>query len=263
MSRVGSVNAEQEPLLAAGVVAGQATLGGDGFRQRDVKFFVELFSNWLESTSGSSTLHLHNTQIQRALELYVRAGWAKRQRRQPPRYRLTPDGLMELLRRLVRRESLRKLDEFLLIHHFLDAYGTRIRELVSKSGLLASHRLLVDFDELLDARRFIARERLLVSKELARLELRIKESLQMQELTQQLTRSGLSLEEVIAAVEQRFPYELNSQKPLNELLSALPPAWRTSEIGATAERRARRLWAPTHQLLQSYDGILAELAGTS
>lgn len=260
MARTRSVNHDHEALFAASVIAGQATLGAAGFRQRDVRFFLELFSNWLEATTNSSTLQVHNTQIQRTLEQHRAAGWTKRLRGAPPRYRVTPEGILSLLRRLVERTSLRRLDEFFLVFHILDAYGARIRALIAESGLLASHRLLVDFDELLDPRQLIARERALVGRELERLSVRMQESRAMHAMTRDLLAKGEPLAAVIAAVERRFPYELNSQKPLRELLSGFPAAWQRSEISVAAERRAAGLWHPTRELLAAYDRILRELA---
>jgi hypothetical protein len=121
MARSGAILVENESLLAAAVIAAQATLENTGFRQRDVRFFLELFSNWLQSTTGNWTLLLHNTQVQRTLDVHVAAGWAARIGRKPPRYRLTPEGFVELLRRMVHRKSLGRLDEFFLVLHIVDA----------------------------------------------------------------------------------------------------------------------------------------------
>jgi hypothetical protein len=250
---------EREPLLAAAIIAAQATLGGSGFRQRDVRFFLELFSNWLESTTKEWTLSVHNAQVQRTLELHAEIGWAKRVARRPPRYRLTSDGLIELLRRMVQRKNLTRLDEFFLVFHVLDAYGPRLRGLVEQSGALAGQSLVLDVDELLDADRFVARERASVAREVERLELRIVESRQTSELSRALLREGKTMAEVMSHVQERFPYELNSQKPLTELLEQLPAPWRRVELEEAALARATGLWEPTRELLLAYDRILAEL----
>src|SRR5262252_82394 len=261
MSRSGAVLLEDEPLLAAAVIAAQATLEKNGFRQRDVRFFLELFSNWLQSTTGTWTLELHNTQVQRALDLHAVAGWAARIGKKPPRYRLTPEGLVELLRRLVRRKNLARPDEFFLVFHIIDAYGPRLRALVMRGGMLASRTLAVDVDELLDPAKLVQRERATVARELERLALRVEEARQTSALTRKLLKEKASLSEVVAAVEKRFPYGLNSQKPLSELFQDLPAPWRRAELEEIAERRAGGLWGPTRDLLVAYDRILAGLAG--
>jgi hypothetical protein len=259
MPRSGALVLENEPLVAAAVIAAQATLENSGFRQRDVRFFLELFSNWLQSTTGSWTLGLHNTQVQRALDLHAAAGWAARIGKKPPRYRLTPEGLVELLRRLVHRRNLTRLDEFLLVFHIIDAYGPRLRALVTRRGMLASKTLALDVDELLDPARLVARERAAIAREVERLAIRVEEAKQTSALTRKLLKEKASLAEVVSAVEKRFPYELNSQKPLTELLQDLPVPWRRAELEEIAERRASGLWGPTRELLLAYDRIVAGL----
>src|SRR5436190_8135938 len=120
MPRAGALLDENTPLIHAAVIAAEATGRDDGFRQRDVRFFVELFSNWLEPTTGDRALALHNTQVQRHLDVLTRARWATRVGRSPPRFHLTPEGLEELLRRLVHRRDLTRLDEFFLVFHFIE-----------------------------------------------------------------------------------------------------------------------------------------------
>lgn len=259
MPRSGALLEEHEPLFAAAAIAAQAT-STDGFRQRDVRFFLDLFSNWLQATTGTWTLGVHNAQVARNVELHVDAGWARRIGRTPPRYQLTPAGLVDLLQRLVHRKNLARLDEFFLVFHVLDAYGERLRALVEQSGVLASRGLAVDVDELLDTGRLVARERARVARERERLARRALESRQSSLLARELAAGGHPLSAVIERVGREFPYELNSQKPLAELLAALPAPWRRIELEESAERRALGLWQPMGDLLAAYDEILADLA---
>jgi hypothetical protein len=260
MARAGALFDEQQPLVTAAVIAAQATGQSDGFRQRDVRFFIELFSNWLEPTTGEHALNLHNTQVQRYLEVLTRARWARRVGRTPPRWQLTPEGLAELLRRLVHRKNLMRLDEFFLVFHFVDAYGARLRRMAAQGGVLASKLLLVDLDELLDPERLIDRERARLAREAQRLAIRVEESQATSDHARRRLAAGAELETVIAEIEKRYPYELNSQRPLNELLSALPGPWRREELADIAELRARRFWEPLRAVLLAYDGVLERLA---
>jgi hypothetical protein len=229
MSRTGAVFLEHEAVVAAAVIAAQAT-GSDGnFRQRDVRFFIELFSNWMQSTTLSWSLNVHNAQVLRHLDVAVSAGWARRVGRTPPQYRLTPEGLLELLGRLGMRKNLTRLDEFFLVFHFFDAYAARLAALVERSGPLASRSLAVSVHELLDKKALVARERAMVASA------------------------------VIGVVQREFPYELNSQKPLHALFAALPEPWQRAELVDAAARRADAFWDPTRALLLAYDGILASL----
>jgi hypothetical protein len=259
MARIGALFDENEALVTAAVIAAEATGEHDGFRQRDVRFFIELFSNWLESTTGEHALALHNTQVQRHLDILTKAKWARRVGRTPPRWHLTPEGLAELLRRLVHRRNLTRLDEFFLVFHFVDAYGARLRAIAEKGGLLASKLLLHDVTRLLDPGELIRRERECVARELARLAVRSEESRLTGELSHRRLAAGAPLAEVIREIEQRYPYELNSQKPLRELLAALPVPWQREEISEIAGLRSSRFWEPLRRLLEQYDAILEAL----
>jgi hypothetical protein len=259
MSRTGDLFSENEAIVAASVVAAQATLGSEGFRQRDVRFYISVFSNWLEATTGAWTLDLHNAQVQRYLDLLVKTGWAKRPGRKPPRYCLTPEGLLRLLERIGQRKHLKRFDEFFFILHVFHAYGDRLRGLVQQTGPFNSKSLSVDLDELLDYRHLIARERELVLRESLRLRVRIKESRATSELTRTMLTQGHSLDDAVRAVERQFPYEMNSQKPLAELFAQLPAPFRRVELETIAELRATTLWEPTLALLQGYLAILDSL----
>lgn len=260
MSRSGSVVLVEEPILCASVIAAQAVvLGEDGFRQRDVRFFMELFSNWLESTTGSWALTVHNVQVQRHLDLLSKVGWAKRVARKPPKYRLTPEGLVELIGRLGRRDDLRRLDEFFLVFHFFGAYGDRLKMLVDRSGPLASRTLARDIAELIDPAALVRRERATVRRAIARLSARAEESVKMSDLSRRLLSSGKTLDETIGTLEREHAYELNSQKPLTELLAGLPEPWRRVEVDQAARHRATKLWGATRELLVEYDRILEGL----
>jgi len=260
MPRTGSVSLEEEPIICAAIIAAQATVGGEeGFRQRDVRFFIELFSNWLESTTGTWALTVHNVQVQRQLDLLPKVGWAKRVSRKPPRYRLTPEGLVELIRRLGRRENLKRLDEFFLVFHFFGAYGDRLRALVERSGPLASRALVVALAELLDPVSLVERERAAVARAVLRLEARAEESRKMSDLSRALLLRGEPLDAIIATLEKDYAYELNSQKPLTELLDGLPEHWRRAEIEHAALHRATNLWGATRDLLIAYDRTIAGL----
>ena len=259
MARTGTLVDAHTTLVTAAVIAAQTT-GGDGFRQRDVRFFIELFSNWLEATTSAHTLAIHNTQVQRHLNELARTRIAQRVGRTPPRFRLTPDGLTELLRRLVMRSDLMRFDEFFLVYHFLDAYGARLRAMVTRGGSLASRLIAVDLDRLVDPARLVTAERERVARQLARLSVRRDESRKTSELARASLARGVPLPAVIREVEKRYPYELNSQKPLTELLSAFPESWQREELEQTSRRRGETLWEPLRAVLVQYDAVLARLS---
>jgi hypothetical protein len=160
---------------------------------------------------------------------------------------------------MVHRKNLGRLDEFFLVLHIVDAYGPRLRALVARHGMYGSRTLALDVGELLDPAKLVTRERAAVARELERLALRVEEAKETSALTRRLLKEKVPLPDVIRAVERRFPYELNSRKPLTELLRDLPAPWRRAELETVAEQRAAGLWSPTRELLLAYDRILVGL----
>ena len=258
MPRAGNLLEEREVLVTAALLAAQATHGHEGFRQRDVRFFVELFSNWM-AVGSSAGVAVHNTQVLRCVESLAAVSWLRRKARTPPRWSLTAEGLLGLLQRLLHRQQLLRMDEFFLVYHFLDAYGARLHAVAAEGGVLASRALLFDLDALIHPQALVARERARVADELRRLQVRVAEAHQSAALARSGFSAGQRVDEVVADVERRFPYELNNQKPLGELLGALPENWRREELTVTTARRATVLWENMRRLLLAYDGLLSDL----
>ena len=258
MLRSRTLIEQHEPLFLAAVLAAEASAEDAGFRQRDVRFFAELFENWLDTRGGEQRAAIHNTQIQRQLEALNGVGWARSTGRKPPRFRLTRLGIGDLLRRLAQRTSFARLEEFFFVFHFLDAYGPHLREMAAR-GARRSPALTREIDQLVDPRQLVARERERTREQLTRLEQRIDDARQTSELARALFARRMPLSEVIAGVEARFPYELNSQKPLRELLGSFPEPWRAPELVEVSRQRAEQLWGAQRALLRAYDQLLLEL----
>lgn len=122
-------------MIAAAGLAAHARAQGGGFRQRDVRFLVELFSNWLQSTLDGYVIPLSNTQISRYLDGLVGESYLKRLNRKGyPQYRLTRAGLIELLNLIVRPEVVLEKEHFLFCYTFIASYRERIWRLIEAEG---------------------------------------------------------------------------------------------------------------------------------
>jgi len=259
--RRGAIEQAHPVTVYASLVAAEASHAGAGFRQRDVRFFIELFSNWIRATHGEHSFPVHNAQTQRLLDRLVREGRAKRvPRSSPPVYRLTGLGLVESLSQLVNPPRLGPMEEFFLVLHLVRTYGSRLRAMVKGGEPISSAPVRVDIDQLLHVGRLIRRQTERVDLELEKLALRIEEAKATQALSAKLFAAGRSLEEVTLAVQRKYPYELNSHKPLGELIAALPPAWGRMELEEASGQRADQIWGPTHALLAAYREILDGLS---
>ena len=246
-----------EIYIAAAAVAAHANGSIDGFRQRDHRFLVELFTNWVETFLCERTRPLQNTQVQRFLEALVRDGYARRTTRSaPPRYRLTRLGLMDLLSRLVNTASEPSPSQFLFVFYFITNYRARILSVVEREGRQFPPAVRLELHAVLDPSALLSREIKRLEREITRLRGRFDESNQTAKLAQSMFTSGSTLADVAAAVEKRYPYELNSVKPLSELFASIPEDLAQWEIQDGSKQRASFLWSPSLRLAESY---LAEL----
>jgi len=255
-----------ECYLAAAVVAAHSNASleeiSKGFRQRDVCFLVRLCMNWTGGAIFGAELELQNVQIARYMDHLEREGFARRVARGgKPAYRLTRPGLLELISRIVQKEYLGSPGDFLFAYFFVSTYKPRIFTLVRSEGREFPPALKVELEALLDENRMLQRHLAEIKQELLKLEARISDALATSQLTKALIGRGLAQSEIISEIEKRFPYELNSQKPLGELLQDIPEGQRLWELECGTLSRVRGLWKPKYNMLKVYLQQLEGLAG--
>jgi len=230
------------------------------FRQRDVRFYIELFSNWMETALGAFSLPVQNTQVQRFLSSLVSEGYARRlDRGRHPGYRLTRTGLIELTSQMVTGSVEVGRWQFLFLFYFIKNYRQRIVDLVRREGQQFPPALRLELEAHLDARALLDRELKSVEAELQRLDARIEDARQVSELL----RSKVGKQpfpELVREVERLYPYELNNQKPLHALIAELPEELGAWELQHGAALRSRELWQPGKRLLQAYQSELRALS---
>ena len=73
-------------------------------------------------------------------------------------------------------------------------------------------------------------------------------------------RRGEDLGVLIEKAEELYPYELNSQKPLGELMQGIHPGWRAWELESGNLQRVNQIWKHERDLLQAYLRALEKLA---
>ncbi|MFN8391902.1 MAG: hypothetical protein U0136_16555 [Bdellovibrionota bacterium] len=242
---------------AAATLAAHAGARDLGFRQRDVRFLIQLFSNWTECTLGNTAFVLNNTQVFRYLDDLVKQGFAKAKRkRAQPDYQLTRLGLIELVTRVVRAQDDTLPDQFFFRCYFLRAYRPKIFELIEAEGTLFPHSLKLELEALMDVKALIQNELKRVESELLKLEKRASDAQNAASLSRKLFGKGVPQDAVIRQVEKQFPYELNSQKPLSDLLSSIPADYIQWELEVGNSNRADQIWQPSLVLLRQYRDLL-------
>ena len=249
-----------DTFVAAASVGAHANCDASGFRQRDVRFLIDLFANWFEATIPGKLLPIQNTQVQRYLEDLVKDGFARRSvRKKQPQYRLTRVGLVELIGRIVNQVYYQRPEHFFFAYYFIENYRDRIFQLIKEEGTQFPHTLEVEVRELLDPKPLIQRQLQETEREINNINVRISDALKTGKLALELFAAGSDTKDVVSEVERRHPYELNSQKPLSELFSSMAPAVVRWELETGSIKRAEHLWVPVRALLQEFAKLLRKM----
>ncbi len=240
-------------LFVAAATVGAHSNAHEGFRQRDVKFLIDLFMNWTESALQRGATRVQNNQVARYLEYLTSEGFARRLvRKGPPLYRLSRTGLLELLSRMVERPQLAAGAHFFFLFYFIRNYGPRITELVKEEGRQFPYALKLELDRLLDAKGLIERELDFARREKKKLDRRINDAEKTTELAKERAAKGVKFEDIVLEAQRAYPYELNSQRPLTELISSIPEGLREWELTQGNMHRVADLWGPERSLLECY-----------
>lgn len=256
-----SLVTRNELFLATAAVAAHATFKQEGFRQRDMKFYIELFSNWVEVSFDQFSLSMQNTQISRFLDTIVKEGFAQKLGRgKTPRYHLTRVGLLELINRCVSKDYLSRPTRFFFLYFFIGHYKTRITDLVRLEGREFPHALRIELDSLLDEQALLKRQISFTDKAIKRLKARVDDGARIVQFASQKGRSGAGISDVVKEVERLFPYELNNQKPLTELIHEIPLDQREWEICEGTKYRSAEIFEPALRLLQNFHKELTRLS---
>ena len=251
--RQGALFQRFELFSAAATIAAHANAPLDGFRQRDVRFIIELFTNWVETIFDGSVMDLKNTQVSRYLDDLAADGYARKMSRKGrPYYKLLRIGLIELLSRLTPGPRYVQPEQFFFLYYFVNNYRQRLFQMVEDEGKQFPLALKLEVETLLDVDALIRHQLQYAELELRKLEDRINDSLKGGKFASKLFAEGGEPAEVAQQVEQRYPYELNSQKPLSELISEVPEDIGRWELEIGAFRRVEDLWNPTRSMLQTY-----------
>ncbi|NDC37304.1 MAG: hypothetical protein EBZ48_04545 [Proteobacteria bacterium] len=245
--------------LPLGTLAAHTQAGVAGFRQREAKFFAELFSNWV-NIGGIGVVHsLHNTQVSRFLSELVADGAAKLVKRgRMPQYRLTRGGIFGLLTKVMQRSYLDAPRDCLLVWYFLRSYTPQLRRIAEAAGSEFSKAHALELEQVLNITHFLARQIQFLDYEIQRLRERIQSTYAMHRDVHTLRAQGASSQRYIAHVSAEHPYELNSQRSFAELLQTIPHDVMEWELCEGAFLKARCVFEP---ILGELERFRAHLEG--
>lgn len=245
-----SVTSRLDIYLGAATLAAHASFIREGFRIRDLSFFLELFLNWSEDFEPSRA-SIQTTQIARYLSELVSEGFARRTTRSRlPWFRLTRVGLLELIQRLTNAHPPVSTAQTLFRICFVKSYRPWLQRLVEQEGSRFPAALAIELAALLDVDSLIDDEIKRIERALLRIERRISDAQRTSSLATNRLAAGVPFEEVVREVERRYPYDLNSMKPLHELISSISPDQQSWELQSGNVLRAATMWQPQRALLE-------------
>lgn len=251
-----------ELFVAAATIAAHAHYPQEGFRQKHVRFGIELISNWVGGIPEAYPIN--NTQILRYLDDLVNEGFAKRTiRKKWPWYRLTRVGLIELVSRLVNLVDKLSPEQFFFLHYFIENYEPRLSEMIKAEGKQFPLSLKLELEALLDSRELIQRSLIAAQRRHKAIDGRIRDSTEGARLARKLYAQGLTSPEVAREVEKLYPYEMNSQKPLSELFEEIPRDLSAWELQEGNILRAEQIWTPMKKMFGAYIDTLEKMLAQS
>ncbi|MCB0340092.1 MAG: hypothetical protein KDD53_10835 [Bdellovibrionales bacterium] len=239
-----------EPFVCAAILGAHANTLAGGFRQYDVKVFVEVFTNWIDFSEDYASLPIQNVQIARYLQKLVDDGFARSLSGHPrPRYRLSRTGLIELISRLVGRAHFTRFEHFSFVYFIVSSYRKRIIDLVKKEGARFPYSLQLEIESLLDLDAIVERQIEFTHRELRKLDKRIEEQKKTKEFAENLIKQNVSLGELVSAVDKLFPFGINTFRRYSEILNLGTEKQVIWELTVGSVRRATEIWVPAREAL--------------
>ena len=242
-----------EPLIfQAAALAAHSNSQGQGFRQKDLKFMAELMANWMDAMWPSGQDRWHNTQVMRFLNSYAEQGLARKTKQSPPTYRLTRGGLVEICAALSAGPFPLSPSAFCFLHYFLKAYAQRVLQMIAHEGSGYSKTLQLEVESHLDVKTLVANQKKALKYAIQRLQVRQKETRDTALLARKLHGQDYTVDQIVSEASHLYPYDLNNQKPMEELFREIPPELRLWELMEGNEFRAEVLWTQEIEILQSF-----------
>ena len=226
------------------------------FRQKDVKFYLELFINWQESIFSAKE-EIQNVQIKRYLQYLIEEGLLNLKRRKnSPHYTLNRFGLIELIRQISENEDFHSPEEIYFSVYFIYNYRDNLISLVKKRGNSFPPGLKIEIETLLNSKNILTKQIEELEKLIKKIKQRLIDNQNARKKVEKLLSKGKGLNEIINIVEKEHPYQLNNQKRLSKLFKEIPDNLIIPELTFNSTNRGNIIWSSQ---LESYRTLLKTL----
>lgn len=238
--------------IKSAVLAAHVKQAGAGFRQKDVRFTLELMASWRWAADERRAMPpLHNTQISRQLKELAHAGWLKvLGRTATPHYRLSRAGLVGVLEDLRAAALESELETYAFLAYVFRTYGGRLLQLIEREGIALPLPQRLEVEKILDSKALLRDRKKIIQERLQYWLRRVDENKKTVELVRTRLQEAIPFPEIMAEVERRYPYELNYHKPITMLLAEVPDDLKVWEMTEGQLLRAHQIWAISARALE-------------
>jgi hypothetical protein len=248
------MSAETLAFLPALLAADATTMA---FRPQDVRFFYLLFTNWMGDDRLLPSSDLDATQTRRAMERHVAAGLAVAEGGRPPRWRLTPRGVADLVDALTDPRRPKRLEEVVLLVSVAASYGPLIAKRARGAGGADERRARARLEPAAIVRAEVRR----LTDALDDMERRRDAGPRLAEAGRRALDGGASpIDAANALARTGLPYQLHPMRPLPELIAALPPELQRYELAEGPAWRSQAMFGPLADELRARSGRRSRMA---
>lgn len=241
------------------VLATHVQFDQKGFRQKDVRFMLELLASWRWAADERRIRpELHNTQILRRLRDLVGLGWLKNTGRGLPRYKLTRAGFVGILQALRETALHSEFSTYWFLSYVLQSYRAPLLRLIESEGTNLPLPQRIDVERILDSKSMVQERRQLLKDRLTYWQRRIKENQSVVELVHRRRKEKVPLDKIVDEIERLHPYEMNLTKPMTTFIAEVPENLKVWELTEGQIRRANIVWQAFVKSLEMELGLLEQ-----
>lgn len=257
--RTNSTGHQHLKLFYAAIIATWLNREEKGFRQKDVRFYIDLLLDWMENSPFSKGVVIQNTQMMRFLNHLVEKQWLTKKQQSPPLYFFNNKFLMELLRETLSISENDPYEIFFLQFHLSSVYRESLSEMLFIRGVELTRGQKIDLEHLLDKKILLRNQKERIEMEIKKLSMRQKEISKMISFAKEELKLNPDPIAAVKKIETKYPYQLQYQKSMSKAFSEIHPKLRVLELTVHSEKRMDTLWAPMESYLRSYLKVLDEI----
>jgi hypothetical protein len=236
-------------LMLLGLLGAWLNRNEKGFRQKDVRFYIELIADWMSTAPSFKNFKIQNTQTMRFLDSLCDQKWLIK--KAGPIYFFNNNYFMSLIKEAFRIDEYDDYDLFQLQYHLATVYQTTILNLLFKRGVELSNGEKIDLELILSPKNLLSEQKKRIEKEIKVLQAREQDVVAMIDFSKKELLVNKPIE-VVKKLEKLNPYKLQYYKSMSDTFKDLLPEIVSLELTEHSEKRINTLWNPLKSNLENY-----------